>query len=358
MKIPRLPLILTITLVFGLLLSSCTGAAPINTWPGLSAGENVVYLAYQTGVFAVNVDSGSMTWRYPDKADNAKSFYASPAVTADQVVAGSYSHAVYSLELASGAQRWEFASEIGFHFVASPLVVNNIVLAPSSDYSLYALDQNGKKLWSFKTKNVLWAQPASDGELVYLPAMDHNLYALRLSDGSEAWRTDLGSSMLSGAVLDDGVLYVNTMSGKVFAVNAADGKTLWSQDVGEKTWASPLLHEGNLYFGTSAGNVIALNTAAGVAPTARVLWKVAIDGAVIGAGAVTSKSLVFVTETGTVQALSFGGEKLWSQKVSGKLYTTPVVVNDTLVVASTGGDALLTAFNVDGGQKWLFTVPK
>lgn len=359
MKIPRLPLLLTITLVFGLLLSSCsTGAAPVNTWPGLSAGANVVYLAYQTSVFAVDINSGSMTWRFPDKSDSGKSFYASPAIADDQVVAGSYTNAVYSLEPASGAQRWSYAIETGYHFVASPLVVNQVTLAPSSDYSLYAIDQSGNKLWSFKTGNVLWAQPSSDGELVYLPAMDHNLYALRLNDGSEAWRADLGSSVLGGAVLQDEVLYVGTMAGKVFGVNAKDGQTLWSYDLGEKIWSAPVFVDGSLYLGTSAGNVYALRTDAAAASTSRVIWKFTVDGAVVGSGAVTSKGLVFVTENGVIQALGFDGQGLWSQKVNGKLYTTPVVVNDTLVVAATGGDALMTAYNVDGGQKWIFTVPK
>lgn len=357
MKIPRFPILLTITLLFGLLLSACSGAAPINTWPGLSAGENTVYLAYQTGVFAVDVNNGGMTWRFPGEVDGAKTFYAPPAVSDNQIVAGSYTNALYGLEPATGSQLWEFVKESGY-FVASPLVTDDTILAPSSDNSLYALDLKGSPRWTFKTGNVLWAQPVSDGELVYLPAMDHNLYALRLTDGSKVWSADLGASIINAPVMQDDVLYAVTMAGQLYAVNAQDGAILWSHNVGEKIWGSPILHEGNLFIGTTEGNVYAFSTEGAADPAERMLWSVAIEGPVIGAGAVTSKGLVFTTETGTVQALSYSGEKLWSQKVNGKLYTTPVVVNDTLIVAVTEGETLLTAFNVDGGQKWIFTVPK
>jgi outer membrane protein assembly factor BamB len=357
MKIPRFPLILTITLVVGLLLSACSGAAIINTWPGLSAEDNTIYLAYQTGVFAVDANNGNMLWRFPAQADGGKSFYAAPVKADSAIIVGDYSNTIYSLNPSSGAQIWEFQREQG-HFVASPQVINDTILAPSSDNNLYALDKNGRLRWSFKTNNVLWAQPVSDGQLVYLPAMDHNLYALRLSDGSKVWSADLGGSMLNAPVLMDRVLYIDTLDGQVYAVSAQDGKVLWNITTGEKIWSSPVIHENILYFGTSEGNLYALSTVANVSANNRVLWKVAIGSPVIGAGVVVPKGLVFTTEGGDVQAVSFTGETLWTQKVNGKLYTTPVLVNDTLVVAATEGDALLTAYNLDGGQKWIFTIPK
>jgi eukaryotic-like serine/threonine-protein kinase len=369
MKIPRFPLIFTISLLFGLLLSACSGAMPINTWPGLSAGENTVYLAYQTAVFAIDANNGNLTWRFPADAKGGSSVFAPPVVADSQVVVGSYGNALYGLNPTSGAQNWVFPSTTsgsqngvypkeGSHFVASPLVINDTILAPSSDYNLYALDSRGNYRWRFKTGNVLWGQPASNGELVFLPAMDHNLYALRLLDGSKVWSADLGGSLMNTPVLQDNTLFVSTIGGLVAALDARDGKVLWSQDIGEKVWSPLVYHEDKLYFGTSDGNVYSLSTNTNVDAASRVLWKVAVDGPVVGAGAVTQNGLVFTTETGAIQSLRFTGEKLWSQKVNGKLYTTPVVINDTLIVAATDGDALLTAYNLDGGQKWIFSVPK
>lgn len=357
MKTPRFPLILSITLLVGLLLSACSGAAVVNTWPGLSADDNTVYLAYQTGVFAVNATNGSMLWRFPAQAEGGKSFYAPPVIAEGQMIVGDYTNTLYSLNPSSGAQNWKFQREPG-HFVASSQVVNGITLAPSSDNNLYALDQNGSLRWSFETENMLWAQPVSDGDLVYLPAMDHKLYALRLSDGSEVWRVDLGGSLISSPTLEDGVLYVNTMDGKTHAVNAQDGQVVWDLVIGEQIWASPIFHEGNLYFGSSVGTIYALSADATVSADARVLWKVSITNPVIGTGVLIPDGLVFTTEAGDVHAVNFSGETLWTQKVNGKLYSTPVLVNDTLVVAATEGDALLTAYNLDGGQKWVFTVPE
>lgn len=357
MKKPRFLLFLTLALAASLLLSACSGASIVNTWPGLSAGDDAVYLAYQNGVFAININNGNLIWRFPASPEGAKAFYAPPTVANGSIIAGDYTNALHSIDARSGAQNWVFQRETG-HFVAGPAVVGDTVLAPSSDSYLYALDKDGAVRWTFRTSNMLWAQPVSDGELVYLPAMDRNLYALRVSDGTEVWRTNMGGSMLNSPVLDDGVLYVDTLDGKVSAVNAADGSVLWTLELGEEIWASPLLHEGRLYFGTSAGSLYALSTDSAVSAENRITWKVDIGSPVIGAGALLPNGLAFVTEGGDLRAVNFNGDPLWTQKVNGKLYTTPVVVNDTLVVAATQGDALLTAFNLDGGQKWIFTLPK
>ncbi len=241
------------------MLSACTGAAMVNSWPGLAASQDTIYLAHAGQVYALNAQNGTVTCRFPEKAENGKSFYAAPAVTDSLIVAGNYGHMLYGIGK-DCSQKWSFDSKDG-NFAGTPLVINDTVLAPASNNRLYAVSAvDGKMLWSYKTGNVVWATPASDGKVVYQPALDHNLYALNLADGKLVWKKDLGSALLSTPLLTkDGTLYLTTMRGEVVALKAADGSVIWSKDTGGRLWGSPVLHEDVLYVGNAGGKVVAVS---------------------------------------------------------------------------------------------------
>ncbi|MCA9925635.1 MAG: PQQ-binding-like beta-propeller repeat protein, partial [Anaerolineales bacterium] len=61
-------------------------------------------------------------------------------------------------------------------------------------------------------------------------------------------------------------------------------------------------------------------------------------------------------EQGIILALfRADGEEVWRQNTPARLYTTPVVVDDALVVALESENALLIGYNLQtGGQKWTF----
>jgi outer membrane protein assembly factor BamB len=356
----RFPGFIALVILIGLLLSSCTGAAAVNNWPGVSANQNVVYLSYQAYVYAVNADSGTMIWRFPkDKADPNKPFFAAPSFGPDGlIVVGNYGNVLYGLNN-NGDIQWQFTAA-NAHFVASPLVLEDVILAPASDNSLYALSMDGTQRWKYQTSNMLWAQPASDGELVFQPGMDHFLYALRLSDGSLAWKRDLKSSLVSAPVVgDDGSLFINTMSGEVLALNPADGTEKWSFPTQGSLWSAPVFSDGTLFVGTSAnktqGKVLAISAANGAK-----VWEVDAGSPVVGGGALLQDAVAFPTEGGSLISWSMAdGKQEWTQPIGGKLYSTPVVVNDKLVVAVTQGEnKVLQAVNFNGQISWPFALPK
>ncbi len=361
MKTFRFPLLVTLVILMGVLLSSCSGGTLVNTWPGVSGDENNVYVSNQGQVYAINPSNGTLVWKYPAKADATKPFYAAPAVTNDLIVVGNYGHQLHAIKK-DGTAAWQFDPGTG-HFVATPLIVGNTILAPASNDYLYALDKNGNKLWEFKTKNMLWATPASDGTTAYLPALDHNLYALNLTDGKQVWKTDLGSSLLSAPLLDGNTLYVSTLEGEVVAVNTTGGNVLWRTKTDGRIWATPLLVKDTLYVGTvtdKGGSIYAIARADG-----KEAWHKDAGYAVIASPVAIPDGIAFVTEgnpndknsVANLTAWSAdGANSLWQQPVNGKLYTTPVVTGQNIVVAitqSTEGK-LLQAYGLNGQVSWPF----
>ena len=63
-------------------------------------------------------------------------------------------------------------------FIGSALALDDQIIAANSDNFLYSLNLSGQLQWTFESEHSLWGTPVSDGEIIYLPSMDHHVYAL------------------------------------------------------------------------------------------------------------------------------------------------------------------------------------
>lgn len=342
-----------IIVLAGLLLSSCVGLQNASSWPGVSAREDMVYVAYGAGVLAVNAATGSEVWRIPEKADPAKQYYAAPSFLNGQILVGDYKNTLHSLDAATGAENWAFSEAKG-RFIAGAVVVGDLILAPSVDNTLYALNTDGRLQWKFTASNDIWASPVSDGSRVYAASMDRSIYALNLKDGSLAWSVQLGTAILSTpALVEGGMLYVSTLGNEVAAVDASGGAVVWTFTTADHVWASPVVNDGTVFVGDVGKNFYALD-----AKTGAEVWRKELTGAVYAAAALTPESLIIATDSGDLLAYSFAGEKLWSQRINGKLYSTPVLLDGKVFVGVKDGEKVLYAYDVTGKELWSVAVPK
>ncbi|MDZ4159627.1 MAG: PQQ-binding-like beta-propeller repeat protein [Anaerolineaceae bacterium] len=352
MKLNRLFLVL-IFLILGGLLASCGNIMTGSGWPGLTASGERVYLSSGTQVMALRASDGILIWGYPEKADSKVNFYAPPAVIENQIIVGDYHNSLHAIDATNGTPQWVFNDNNG-RFVAGVLVQDDLILAPSANHKLYALDLDGNLRWKYATKQALWAKPVSDGELVYQAGMDHHVYALRLSDGSLVWKTNLGgAAMFSPALSEDGMLFVGSLAKEMAAIKAENGVIQWRFSTAAPIWSQALLHNGTLYFGDTSGAVYALDAESG-----NPRWRMELTGPVISSPALMEAGVVFSTENGDIQALSFDGAKLWTRSVSGKLYGQPAVGDNLLVFGLVKGDNLAVAFDFNGNERWTFVTPK
>jgi outer membrane protein assembly factor BamB len=105
--------------------------------------------------------------------------------------------------------------------------------------------------------------------------------------------------------------------------------------------------------GNGNGQVLAISASNG-----QILWRKEAGSPIIASGAILPGAVAFPTEGGNLIAWDLENQRqLWSQPVKGKLYSTPVISGDTLVVAVTEGDNLLQAFSINGQISWPFTAP-
>ena len=355
-------LLITLTLlIFASLLSGCfggsSGATVASSWPGLTADGGLVYLASGQHVYAIDHTNGTEQWRFPAEVLKGAEFYAPPALTQDgQLIIASFNHTLYSVDAATGVQKWVF-EDAEDRYIAKPLVTDTAIYAPSSDGNLYALDLNGKRLWTLKTEGAIWAPPTTyaDCECVYVTSMDHHVYVADSDTGRLLWKSDdLGGSIISSPTLDeqDMRLVVGTFGKEVIALNLQDGAVEWRVPTDGWVWSSPLLVDGALYFGDGVGNFYSLSAADGSQN-----WKIqpSLGSPIVGTPILVDATIYFTTEKQAVYGVNAEGGIVSTFNVEAKLYSSPVWVDGKLLVAEMGGDALLTALNENGAPQWLFT---
>lgn len=357
-------LVLLTLLVLSSLLASCMGGggqAKIN-WPEVKvdAESDTAYLSAGPHLYAINISNGSEKWHFPAEADRNASFYAAPALTSDnQVILPGYDKITYSLDPANGSEKWRF-TEATDAFVASPLVLESGIYAPSSDNFLYALNLSGSLDWKFETDEDQWSTPIADGENLYLPAMDHHIHALLIETGGLKWESDALGGSIPGtpALSSTGVLYVGTIAAEMLAIDSQSGRVLWRAPSEGWIWSGPQLDGDTLYYGDMEGYLYAVNAADG-----SVKWRIqpdtGADRAIVGTPLVVGEVVYFGAASGILYAVNTSdGSPRWNKVFEGKLHFGPVAAGDLILVAPTRGDQLLFALDQNGNQMWAFSEPE
>lgn len=348
--------ILTLLLLIGaaLLLGACSGRAfAASSWPGLlvDSTRNTVFLSYNTGVYALDLDNGNMRWRFPSETDDQINFFARPSLTENgQLVVGGFDNTLYSIDPDNGQRLWEFDGA-GGRFIGGALPLNGRIYATNADGTLYALTDEGQLDWEFETDEAIWSQPATDGELVYLASMDHNVYALDPASGAVRWEQNIGGAAVGTPTLhEENELYVGTFANELLALETSSGEIRWRAPTDGWVWSGPTLWEDRLYFGDLQGMLYALDRASG-----SQIWKIPLDGPVAGSPLAIEENIFVTSENGDLVAVSHDGGILWTRELGGKIYTHPVQTEDAILVAPIDGEDLLIAVDRNGNQRWAFT---
>lgn len=141
------------------------------------------------------------------------------------------------------------------------------------------------------------ATPAVSGGVVYLPAWDGSVSALRVADGGQVWKAMLPAAIDSSPAVSGERVYISDGAGSVHALDRASGDVLWSVAADSHAeahlWSSPIVIEsaGLVVVGTASyeevtfkeqltfrGSVVGLDAATG-AERFRVRTSEGSDGA-------------------------------------------------------------------------------
>ncbi len=351
--------VISLIVLASVLLSACATGTSTASWPGLAADKDNAYLANGQFVYAARLTDAFKVWQFPAQAGAAE-FFSDPVLTPDgQLLVGSSGrdNSLYSLDPHTGAGKWVASTIANDRWVASPLVVGDTIYAPNNNGTLYALKlATGQLAWSVPVGRSLWGTPSTDGKLIFLTSLDHFLYAVDPASHKVAWKTDLGGSIPSSPLVaaDGSSIYSGSFARKLYAVDPARGAVRWSVDLKDWVWSTPALIGDSLIAADISGNIYSL-----AAATGKNAWPdVKPDGPITGSLlALPTGGVVVATQSGFLYAYKADGSLLWPPvNIGGKIYTTPVLAGDRILVAPMGAPHWLFAVNSKDGSlaPWYF----
>ena len=119
--------------------------------------------------------------------------------------------------------------------LASPAIADGFVAFGSyGDLVRVVRAADGKPLWDGVVPGPIHASAATWRGWLFVPSTDLNLYALRLADGSVAWKRPLPGVGVASPTIADDSLFVATgdPAPRVLRIDAATGATVWEAGTG------------------------------------------------------------------------------------------------------------------------------
>lgn len=178
-------------------------------------GQNV-YVGDDYGVFyCVDYETGQIRWTYR----TGSRIDCTPAYAEGKVVFGSTDGYIYCLNEKNGRLCWKVKT--GAAVMGCPVIATiqgkTAVMIGGSDGCFRALTvSKGKQLWCFdQLKGYCISRPCIYNNKVYFGAWDCFFYAIRIQDGSLAWKWSNGSS---NDKFSPAAVWPVASNGKVFIV--------------------------------------------------------------------------------------------------------------------------------------------
>ncbi len=147
-------------------------------------------------------------------------------------------------------------------FTAEPAVIGDTLVLASTQGKLWRVNESdGNWIWKDrKTNGQVTGGLASDGKAVYVPSLDHYLYAFDAATGSELWDTHLEGTLDQKPMSTKGMVLVPSSGKGLYGVATANGEVTWEADgvsqiaavVGDHVWV-----------GDTAGNLKSLSLSDG-----------------------------------------------------------------------------------------------
>lgn len=231
----------------GTLLWKLRTAAPVVAAATIRNG--IVFIGGSDGVFrSLDLKTGRVKWEFKNVGGFVET---KPLIHEGAVIFGAWDTYLYALSVENGSLLWKWSNENAGALYSPaacwPVAANGKVFIVAPDRFMTAIDvQTGKTIWRTKKHQVRECVGISeDGKRIYVRCMTDTVMAFNSSPASpaEVWVTNCGYGYdidPSMPVERDGVVYFGTKNGLVFALDARSGAILWKHRIGVTITSTPV----------------------------------------------------------------------------------------------------------------------
>lgn len=356
-----------------------TGAAIYGS--PLVSGHLVYFGNLDSLLFAIDLETGQEKWRFHTMGE----IRSTVCISGDTLYLNGGDGQLYALDKQTGDLHWTFPFGIeqkydfADYFHSSPVIRDNMIFVGSGDGRIYAIERHtGTAIWSFQSENPVHGTPAIGGEQIYFGSFDGKVYCLDIADGELNWvfktvghRYFPRGEVQGSPVVSDGLVFVGARDYNVYALDAQQGFCHWNKAF-TKGWGLSLSIRDSVLFIGSADERVLIATDP---RTGTNFWQRDMEFLVFGANAYDTEHLYVGTTNGKLHCFNKRtGEKAWSFETEtylqnrsryfkeddsyrddiysiilsneqflevevelGGIFSTPVLLDDVLVLTSTNG---------------------
>jgi outer membrane protein assembly factor BamB len=313
--------------------------------------------AQGSGVAAGSLpDKLEVLWTY--KVEN--SGFEATAVEADGVVyLGDNTDTFHAVRLADGTAVWtKKFDDSGFLAGAAIDLEHGRLYVGDAVESLYCLAvADGAELWTAKLDAEVHAGPALHDDDVLVTCEAGTLTCFNADSGEQRWQFHIEAPLRCTPTLVAGHALLAGCDSKLHIIDVRDGAEVGSVAIDAPTGATPAVRGRMVYFGTEGGTFFAIEVDARKPDQSRVVWTYhdPMSGhAIRSSAAVDDRLVVYGSQGKAVYGLQPDkGQVKWQLAERSRVDSSPVIVGDRVVVATTGGK-LLVVDEQTGQQKWSF----
>ena len=257
--------------------------------------------------------------------------------------------AVKALDAATGALRWE--SKLPVRASSAPAVGGGLALVGGEDGALHALDAaDGRPRWRFQTAAPIYAAPTVTAEAIYTPSGDGTFSALAPSDGKLLWKIDATPPLTGRAAVADGIVYFGSADGRIYGVDAATGQEVWGSGIVAQgaVEAQPTVVDGRVLIGAGDSRMYAL-----AADKGGEYWRHSTPDAIYARPLVISDTVYVASAGNTLSALNvLTGDLTWELDAKSALRHTPAWADGTLYYVAAADPHLYAVDAATGNPLW------
>jgi outer membrane protein assembly factor BamB len=329
--------------------------------PPVEAGNRVYTMDAESEVRAFDAATGQRLWAFETrpKDERGRSFGGGVAFADGRLFASTGYGQVIALDPETGKEIWRHP--VGAPVRGAPTVADGRVFVVTVENTAEAIAaDDGRRLWTHtgtaENAGLLGsASPAVEGDVVVVPYMSGELFALRVENGRPLWSDNLAAARRIDAVsgmadirglpvIDRGRVYAISHSGRLAAIDLRTGDRIWEQEIGGTNM--PWVAGDFVYVLGNNGDLICLTRRDG-----RIRWIHELPryenverkrGPLLWTGPVLAGDrLIVLASNGVAETVSpYTGEAIGRVEMPDGSYIAPIVAAKTLYVLTNDADLI------------------
>ena len=245
---------------------------------GIAYFDNTIIFVDAYGqIKSINISNSKINWEtqidFP--------ILSAPLIYRDQVFFISADNRIFSLSFKTGEILWSFQTIEESKknlFTASPVAIENIVIAPFSNGEIIAFKyDDGQPVWSENTSKIsiisnfdlrdITANPVISGNSIFSLSSNGRLISNSIINGSRNWNIDISGSQTP--IISANQIYLIDNEARVICINKTTGEIYWITELEKyrrgtdsknlNLWTGPYLINENLHLISYFGDILTIS---------------------------------------------------------------------------------------------------